>query len=70
MVTDAKEKADIIASCNHTLELSDRNACDIELLATGGFSPLNGTGFDPFHSKFCVCVCVLCSLDVTGSRVT
>ena len=24
------------------LELSDRNACDVELLATGGFSPLRG----------------------------
>ena len=41
MVPDA-EKAKVAASANRTLELSDRNACDVELLATGGFSPLRG----------------------------
>jgi sulfate adenylyltransferase len=31
-----------IDSCNKTIELSDRNACDVELLVVGGFSPLEG----------------------------
>ena len=39
MVTDDAQKASLVASCSRTLELSDRNACDVELLATGGFSP-------------------------------
>ena len=30
------------ASATRTLELSDRNACDVELLCVGGFSPLTG----------------------------
>mmetsp|Transcript_32072 Transcript_32072/g.38852 ORF Transcript_32072/g.38852 Transcript_32072/m.38852 type:complete len:453 (+) Transcript_32072:20-1378(+) len=43
MVTDAKQKEDLIAACGGvTLELSDRNACDVELLTVGGFSPLDG----------------------------
>jgi sulfate adenylyltransferase len=42
MVTDASEKAALLASATRTLELSDRNACDVELLANGGFSPLKG----------------------------
>jgi len=32
----------VIKSATKTLEASDRNACDIELLAVGGFSPLTG----------------------------
>lgn len=39
MITDAKEKEALVAKCGHTQELSDRNACDVELLAIGGFSP-------------------------------
>jgi|TARA_B100000003_G_scaffold109007_1_gene97585 sulfate adenylyltransferase len=42
MVVDEKEKARAIASCDRALELSDRNACDVELLSVGGFSPLRG----------------------------
>jgi len=43
MVTDEKEKAELIAACNGvTLEVSDRGACDVELLVVGGFSPLEG----------------------------
>ena len=43
MVTDAAEKSKLIASCEgRTIECSDRNACDIELLTVGGFSPLTG----------------------------
>lgn len=30
------------AGVDHTLECSDRNACDVELLLVGGFSPLGG----------------------------
>lgn len=41
MVADG-DKADVIASATKTIELSDRNACDVELLIVGGFSPLTG----------------------------
>ncbi|PNH10001.1 Sulfate adenylyltransferase [Tetrabaena socialis] len=41
-VTDAALKQDLIASCKHQKECSDRNACDVELLSVGGFSPLSG----------------------------
>ena len=30
------------ASAHRRLECSDRNACDVELLVVGGFSPLRG----------------------------
>ena len=30
------------AGVDHTIECSDRNACDVELLMVGGFSPLRG----------------------------
>ncbi|KAL4433897.1 hypothetical protein ABPG75_000338 [Micractinium tetrahymenae] len=36
------QKEAAIASCTKTIELSDRNACDVELLCVGGFSPLEG----------------------------
>eukprot|EP00884_Botryococcus_braunii_P002951 jgi/Botrbrau1/12657/Bobra.67_1s0022.1 len=36
------QRAAEIASCTKELELSDRNACDTELLVVGGFSPLEG----------------------------
>ena len=42
MVRDAKHKADLISSATHTHECSERNACDVELLSVGGFSPLTG----------------------------
>ena len=38
----ADKHAAIKASCTKTLECSDRNACDVELLTVGGFSPLTG----------------------------
>lgn len=41
MVADA-DKAAVEASATKTMEVSDRNACDIELLTVGGFSPLEG----------------------------
>ncbi len=36
------QKEEIKASANKTLECSDRNACDVELLVIGGFSPERG----------------------------
>ena len=37
-----QEGAEAKASVDRRLECSDRNACDVELLAVGGFSPLRG----------------------------
>jgi sulfate adenylyltransferase len=42
MVTDAKAKAALIKSANHTITMNDRQMCDVELLMTGAFSPLEG----------------------------
>ncbi len=43
MVRDPREAAELVASCRgRVLECSDRNACDVELLIGGGFSPLTG----------------------------
>jgi len=36
------QKAAAIASCTKEMLLSDRNACDVELLCVGAFSPLQG----------------------------
>jgi len=41
MVTAAEQEA-VKASATKTVECSDRNACDVELLVVGGFSPLRG----------------------------
>ena len=41
MVPQAEREA-VKASATKTLECSDRNACDVELLVVGGFSPLRG----------------------------
>ncbi|KAI8475147.1 MAG: hypothetical protein J3K34DRAFT_81103 [Monoraphidium minutum] len=42
LLKDPPQKAALIASCRHRQECSERNACDVELLAVGGFSPLQG----------------------------
>lgn len=43
MVKDADEQADLVSQCEgRVMECSDRNACDVELLNVGGFSPLQG----------------------------
>jgi len=36
------EQANVKASATKTMELSDRGACDVELLVVGGFSPMTG----------------------------
>lgn len=41
MLADADKQA-AIDSCDFSLELSDRQLCDVELLMQGGFSPLSG----------------------------
>ncbi|EFN57101.1 hypothetical protein CHLNCDRAFT_143915 [Chlorella variabilis] len=42
LMLPADKKQAAVDSCNKTIELSDRNACDVELLTVGGFSPLSG----------------------------
>ena len=37
-----KDRAAVKATATKTIECSDRNACDVELLCVGGFSPLRG----------------------------
>ena len=41
MVAEA-DRAVVKATATKTIECSDRNACDVELLCVGGFSPLRG----------------------------
>ena len=38
----AEQHAALKAGVDHVIECSDRNACDVELLMVGGFSPLRG----------------------------
>lgn len=42
MLTSDAAKQAAVKECTQTIELSDRNACDVELLTVGGFSPLDG----------------------------
>ena len=42
LMVPSAEHAALKASATKTLECSDRNACDVELLVVGGFSPLRG----------------------------
>jgi sulfate adenylyltransferase len=41
-VSDKAKRESLIAECTATLELSQRQACDVSLLVNGGFSPLDG----------------------------
>lgn len=41
-VRDQGKAADLVASATHKHECSERNACDVELLSCGAFSPLAG----------------------------
>ncbi|MEY3930548.1 MAG: sulfate adenylyltransferase [Cyanobacteriota bacterium] len=38
----AEQREAVKAGVDHVIECSDRNACDVELLMVGGFSPLRG----------------------------
>jgi sulfate adenylyltransferase len=42
MAVDSNLRRGLIDSCSHQQECSERNACDVELLTVGGFSPLEG----------------------------
>merc|ERR1711963_282532 len=42
MVKDAGEAAKLKSACTKTVELSERQACDVFCLASGAFSPLTG----------------------------
>lgn len=43
MVVDVQSKQTLLDKCaGLSIELSDRNACDVELLTNGGFTPLTG----------------------------
>jgi sulfate adenylyltransferase len=42
MVSDDQKKKLLEESQGRKIQCSDRNACDIELLCVGGFSPLRG----------------------------
>ena len=41
-VKDLMADASVKAGCNYTVELNERQACDVELLNVGGFNPLDG----------------------------
>ena len=42
IVTDESRKNELISNISQEIECSERNACDVELLMVGGFSPLEG----------------------------
>jgi len=41
-ISDAAAQIKMVSGCTATLELSERQACDVALLVNGGFSPLDG----------------------------
>ena len=42
IIKDKQLKSKLLSQVSYKQECSDRNACDIELLMVGGFSPLEG----------------------------
>ena len=42
IIKDKKLKNDLISQATYEFECSERNACDVELLMVGAFSPLEG----------------------------
>ena len=42
MAAGSKAAAEARQRCNYEVELTERQACDVELLAVGGFTPLDG----------------------------
>ena len=43
LMLPAADQAAAKTAATKSLECSDRNACDVELLVVGGFSPLRGS---------------------------
>merc|ERR1719194_5816 len=42
LMAPASDVESIVASADVTIELTDRQSCDVQLLCNGGFSPLTG----------------------------
>ena len=42
MIRDKSFKTELISTVSYEIECSERNACDLELLIIGAFSPLEG----------------------------
>ena len=42
IIKDKEYKSNLSLEVSYELECSDRNACDVELLMVGAFSPLEG----------------------------
>jgi len=42
MVTDSTERNSLLSECNITLDLNERQSCDVEVIVNGGFSPIEG----------------------------
>lgn len=42
LLVGGDKRAALERSATHKQECSDRNACDVELLSVGGFTPLSG----------------------------
>ena len=42
IIQDKNLKNDLISKATYEFECSERNACDVELLMVGAFSPLEG----------------------------
>ena len=42
VIKDSNLKAELISKASYEIECSERNACDVELLMIGAFSPLEG----------------------------
>lgn len=42
MVTDESHRQSVLSSVTHTVELNDRQSCDVELIVNGAFSPIEG----------------------------
>ena len=42
IINDEEFNLILLSQVSYELECSDRNACDVELLMVGGFSPLEG----------------------------
>ena len=47
LAVPAAERESLLAGVSRRIECSDRNACDVELLVVGGFSPLRGFMHQP-----------------------